>query len=139
MGKSADIKVGDAYYSGRYATDWERLKKLEAEAKKNDEALFALVDAVYEENETKHYMPYIKQAAEKGHPLSNYILAKDLPDWSFRRFFLLKKAAEGDCVEAKSQYNEDKYMFWVVWLIIIAVPCFIIGLVYYIVTRFIIS
>ena len=139
MGKNADIKVGEAYYSGRYATDWERLKKLEAEAKKNDEALFALVDAVYEENETKHYMPYIKQAAEKGHPLSNYILAKDLPDWSFRRYFLLKKAAEGDCVEAKSQYNEDKYMFWVIWLIIIALPCFAIGLGYYIVTRFIIS
>ena len=38
MGKSIGWTVGKTHYDGRLATDWERLEKLEAMAKENDES-----------------------------------------------------------------------------------------------------
>jgi hypothetical protein len=56
MGKHIGWTVGNTHYDGRLATDWDRLKQLEAKAGESDEALFALVDAAYEENEINHYI-----------------------------------------------------------------------------------
>ena len=137
MGKRIGWKVGNTYYDGRVATDWERLEKLEAKANESDNSLFALVEAAYEENEINHYMEYVKQAAEKNHPLSLFLLAKDMPDWSFKRHFMLKKAVKGGCTDADLYYGGGT--FWFTWFIIIALGCAVIGASYYVMTRFVLS
>ncbi len=113
MGKRVSWKDGNTRYDGWIPTNWERLKKLEAKAYQNDASLFALVEAAYEENEISHYMEYVKQAAEKDHPLSLYLVAKDLPKLNSRRNSMLKRAVEGGCEEAKS--IDDGRSFWSKW------------------------
>ena len=137
MGKKFYKKVGNTRYHGRYPTDWEGLEKLEAKANESDEALFALVDAAYEENEIQHYMNYVEKAAKKDHPVSLFLIAKDMPEWSFRRHFMLKKAVEGGCFDAELHYGG--IAFWITWLVIIAIGCAAIGVIYFVVTRFILS
>ena len=110
MGKRVSWTVGNTHYDGRIATDWEKLKRLEAKAYENDASLFALVEAAYEEDEISRYMEYVRQAAEKNHPLSLYLVAKDLPKWDPRRNSMLKKAVEGGCKQAELIY--DGRSFW---------------------------
>ena len=137
MGKSIGWTVGRTHYDGRLATDWERLEKLEAKAKENDESLFALVDAAYEENEIQHYMQYVSEAAKKDYPLSLFLIAKDMPDWSLRRHLMLKKAIDGGCSSAELYYGG--FTFWLTWLIIIAVGCAVLAAIYYVVSRFVLN
>ena len=137
MGKHIGWTVGNTHYDGRLATDWDRLKQLEAKAGESDEALFALVDAAYEENEINHYMNYVEKAAKKDHPVSLFLLARDMPEWSLRRHLMLKKAIEGGCLDADLYYGGSN--FWITWFIIIALGCALVGVIYFIVTRFILS
>ena len=133
MGKHISWKDGGKYYDGIIETDWNRLKELEEKANENDEALFALIDAAYEENEIEHYLPYVEKASKKNHPLSLLLLARDMPEWSLRRHLMLEKAIKGGCSEAESYYLGT--VFWLTWSVVIIFTCIVFGVIYWLFTR----